>query len=148
MIGIYKILNCRSGKCYIGQSKDIELRLQQHLYALRNNNHINKKLQEDFNSDGVNSFDFFEIEEVADDRELSIREHFHIEESNSIKNGYNRVMPKLHGEQILVQVKLDTALIEGIDEIIKNNNNDPLKQKMTKTSLISNFFRKLIIDIK
>jgi len=33
--GIYKIQNTETGKCYIGQSKDIKKRWQQHLYLLK-----------------------------------------------------------------------------------------------------------------
>jgi len=44
-VGIYKITNGANSKIYIGKSIDIDLRLQQHLYALRNNTHRNKRLR-------------------------------------------------------------------------------------------------------
>ena len=44
MIGIYKITNKINGKCYIGQSIDVEKRLREHkLRAFRGNEETNKE---------------------------------------------------------------------------------------------------------
>jgi hypothetical protein len=50
--------------------------------------------------------------------------------------------------QKLIQVKLDEALIEAVNKVIEENNNNPFKAKITKTSLISEFFRDLIKNKK
>ena len=49
MTGIYKITNTFNGKVYIGQSKDIEQRIEQHLSALKHNKHENKTMQKEYN---------------------------------------------------------------------------------------------------
>ena len=51
IIGVYKILNRYTGKCYIGHSKDVEKRLKNHINDLENGKHCNKKFQ--------NSYDYF-----------------------------------------------------------------------------------------
>lgn len=48
--GIYKIVCNATQGVYIGQSIDVDNRLKTHLNELKNNNHCNKELQEDFNS--------------------------------------------------------------------------------------------------
>jgi group I intron endonuclease len=48
--GIYRIQNINNGKCYIGQSKNLELRWQYHLIRLRMREHKSPSLQHDFNT--------------------------------------------------------------------------------------------------
>lgn len=52
MIGIYKILNTKNNKVYIGQTKDYDKRIREHLQYLKNNTHQNKYLQRTYNSIG------------------------------------------------------------------------------------------------
>lgn len=54
--GVYTIYNNETKKQYIGSSTDIGRRLQKHFSELRFNRHTNKKLQEDFNKYGIESF--------------------------------------------------------------------------------------------
>lgn len=49
MIGIYMIYNAGLHKVYIGQSEDIERRIEQHFKSLQKNKHSNKMMQEDYN---------------------------------------------------------------------------------------------------
>jgi hypothetical protein len=44
----------------------------------------------------------------------------------------------------LIQIKLDDALIDAVNNFIEENNSDAFKAKITKTSLIAEFFRDLI----
>jgi len=62
--GIYMIYFIGSNKSYIGSSFDICKRGNQHLNALRNNNHKNKKLQRSFNKYGEYSFCFEILEKT------------------------------------------------------------------------------------
>lgn len=48
--GIYLIQNSLTKQAYVGQSKNIKVRIKQHLRCLRNGNHPNKKLQNSWNS--------------------------------------------------------------------------------------------------
>ena len=54
MIGIYKITNTINGKCYIGQSIDIERSWQEHLYK----NSTFLLLKYALHKYGVNNFTF------------------------------------------------------------------------------------------
>ena len=54
--GIYQIINILNGKSYIGSSKNIHKRHQEHLRELRRNIHHNTHLQRSFNKNGESSF--------------------------------------------------------------------------------------------
>ena len=84
MIGIYKIENKINGKVYIGQSKDIERRWEEHK-SCRKPNAI---LTIVFQKYGVSNFDFSVIEECQQD-ELDEREKYWIQYYNSFEDGYN-----------------------------------------------------------
>ena len=62
--GIYKIVCKENNKVYIGRSINMPSRLYAHKRALIMNRHINKKLQEDFNKYGEESF-IFEVEKYT-----------------------------------------------------------------------------------
>ena len=150
-IGIYKIQNTASGLCYIGQSIDIELRLQQHLNNLRKGNHINKKLQEDFNESHFSNFIFTPLEELQDSFDLFTRERFYIEKHNSIENGYNIAMPKLSEKQggsniTNLNIKIEGDLLKEFDKAIKEVNNNVHNPKINKSMIIReavvNFIKK------
>lgn len=53
--GIYKILNIKNGKFYIGSSNNIKVRWSQHKTLLKNNKHENKYLQNAWNKYGGQS---------------------------------------------------------------------------------------------
>lgn len=89
MIGIYKITSNDTGKCYIGQSIDIENRWLQHIctakYEIDNNkfyNAIRKYGYENFTYEVIEECD--KAQEVLDDRE-----RYWIEYYNSYYDGYN-----------------------------------------------------------
>ena len=68
MIGyIYQIINNETEQRYIGKTIDIQRRKKEHLDKLRQNNHINKKLQNAWNAYGEDAFSFvykkYEIED-------------------------------------------------------------------------------------
>jgi group I intron endonuclease len=54
--GVYQILNNANGRCYIGQSCNIEGRLKVHFKALRKGCHGNPYLQSAFNKYGEHAF--------------------------------------------------------------------------------------------
>ena len=85
MIGIYKITNKINGKCYIGQSINIEQRLKDH-----RNCKANKPLYRAFKKYGIENFDFEVLEECSKE-ELNEKEIYYIAFYNSTTdgNGYN-----------------------------------------------------------
>ncbi len=64
--GIYKIVHVHSGKCYVGQSQNLQKRLKEHFRLLRTQKHPNIKLQRTFNRDGADSF-VASVEVVCED---------------------------------------------------------------------------------
>ena len=91
--GIYKIRNILNNKCYIGCTKNFEIRYTKHLSSLRNQKGVNKHLQNAWNKYGEENF-VFEIIEALDPMEdkkelnkvLNIKEQYWV---NIVKPGYN-----------------------------------------------------------
>ena len=56
MIGVYEIINTKTGICYIGSSKQINKRISAHFSKLRLNKHTNSYLQATYNKYGKDNF--------------------------------------------------------------------------------------------
>jgi len=65
-IGIYKIVNRATGKCYVGSSKDIEKRWCIHRDRLTRREHHNYRLTRDWHRYGKDGFEFSIVEEVPE----------------------------------------------------------------------------------
>lgn len=78
LCGTYRITNTCRGIPYIGSSKDIQRRWQQHRHLLRKNTHFNSKLQAVWNKYGETAFAFEVIEYLTED-ELQDRETYWIQ---------------------------------------------------------------------
>lgn len=90
MIGIYKIENKLNGKCYIGQSVNIEKRWKRHKRDAQNKNSesYNYPLQRAFRKYNIENFDFSIVEECKK-HELNEKEIYWINKYNSRQEGYN-----------------------------------------------------------
>lgn len=89
MVGIYKITNIINNQVYIGQSINIEMRWQQHIYE-GTHQRKNSKLYAAMNKYGIQNFMFEVLEECPLEQSyLDIREQYWIEYYNSYNNGYN-----------------------------------------------------------
>ncbi len=66
MRGIYKIVNRKNGKYYIGSSVDVHERWNEHRRALRAGTHVNPKLQASWNLHGESEFDFITVESLTE----------------------------------------------------------------------------------
>lgn len=93
MIAIYKIENLINGKVYIGSSKDVYKRIDNHIMRLKGGYHINKHLQSSYNKYGKRGFKFEVIKEVG----LGIlrrAEQYYILKYDSLnpKKGYNKAV--------------------------------------------------------
>lgn len=82
---IYKIKCTKTGRSYIGQSKNIKRRFDDHKYKLRHNQHYSKEMQDDFNLFGEAEFQFSILEEVSDNI-LDERESYWISSSDNVYN--------------------------------------------------------------
>ena len=65
--GVYRITNIDNGKIYIGSSKDIKKRWQQHKKELREGIHANKYLQHAWNKYGEKCFVFDVLEKCTEE---------------------------------------------------------------------------------
>ena len=86
IIGIYAFHNLKTGKYYIGQSKNIRKRLLKHLQHVKNK--WNYPLYDSINKYGFENFEFLILEETTEEN-LDIREKYWIEYYKSFENGYN-----------------------------------------------------------
>ena len=89
-IGIYCIENTVNNKKYIGLSRNIEQRWNEHRSKLRRGKHGNIYLQRAWNHYGEKAFKFYIIE-LCDSDVLSERESYYIEKEHTLshKFGYN-----------------------------------------------------------
>ena len=87
-IGIYRIVNNVNGKCYVGQSSNIEERWKEHLRKLRGNSHHSVHLQRAWNLFGEPAFTF-EVYKVCLIENLDSEELKAMEIFNVCENGYN-----------------------------------------------------------
>lgn len=87
--GIYKIINKKTGKCYVGSACNLKKRLRNHRSSLERNIHHSKKLQRSWNIHGETAFDFLALEQVENKEHLIIREQHWINWFDSYDNGYN-----------------------------------------------------------
>jgi len=71
--GIYKILNLKDGKFYIGSSLDLERRQKEHFDDLRKNIHHNVYLQNAYNKHGRGNFKFITLETIDTSNRKEIR---------------------------------------------------------------------------
>lgn len=83
--GIYTIINCVNQHQYIGSSKRINIRWDQHRYALKKNKHHNAYLQNAWNLYGPENFQFLTLE-YCDIDLLLFYEKYYI---NKFKPTYN-----------------------------------------------------------
>lgn len=88
MIGIYAIENTVTGECYIGQSKNIVARFQQHMAMLEKGEHHSFKLQKAYDSLGASVF-VFKILEICDEELLDVKEQKWIDKLDAYDKGYN-----------------------------------------------------------
>lgn len=93
MVGIYKIENLINNHCYIGQSINIQKRLNRHKTVAfnENNNDYNYPLYRAFRKYGLENFSFEILEECLPE-ELNEKERYYIQEYNSFFNGYNQTL--------------------------------------------------------
>ena len=76
---IYKIQNKVNSKVYVGSTKNIQKRWNNHKSELRNNKHSNAHLQSSFNKYGIDNFKFSVIEEVDETSGLIQREQHYMD---------------------------------------------------------------------
>jgi len=76
IIGIYRILNCITNKCYVGSSINVLGRLSKHMSWLKHNKHQNKKLQNSVNKHGLDNFKFELVVECKVEKLESLEQYY------------------------------------------------------------------------
>ena len=76
--GIYSLINIENGKRYIGSSKNLYNRLNDHLSLLRTNKSHNKHLQSSWNKNGEDNF-IYSVLELCEEEIRFEREQYYID---------------------------------------------------------------------
>ncbi len=122
-IGIYCIyFHDIDNKYYIGYSSNLYERTQNHISALKAKRHINKSLQNAYNSYGE---PVIEVLEFCKLEELSLKEIYWIEQFDSFKNGFNQTLGGDgggFGEGVHNALYTKEKYIEMLKAIINRNN--------------------------
>ena len=126
--GIYKIENIINGKCYIGQSEDLENRIKEHKYLMSKLKENNKKLNNDIAKYGIDNFEIH-IVEFCKVEELDEKEKKYIELYNSIENGYNTRIGgyesrkyKKDNNRIIRSINIEEESWKKLQELAKKEN--------------------------
>lgn len=115
IVGVYKIENIITGKFYIGSSKNITIRWQEHIRNLSKGCHLNNHLQFAWNKYGAESFSFIVLEYCEIDFIIE-REQYYLDFYEAVEKGYNilRVAgssPEIRSQRIS-ESKLDHSVSE------------------------------------
>ena len=120
--GIYKITNKVNNKMYIGSSKNMPIRLNQHLKDLIADKHHSYKLQNDFNEFGIDAFTFEIIRVVNNESELKDIEQKYMDDYKCYEDdiGYNvSISSKIKKTKLDLQIEQEKE--KGINNVaIKN----------------------------
>ena len=118
-IGVYKIECIKNGRVYVGQSKNIKVRLRTHLFNLRNLNYtINQpELQADFNRYGESQFIFELIHECEEDFLLRW-ETYYIDYFTKAKQKVYNIVKDTANPSILQTSKANYKTLQRIDDLL------------------------------
>lgn len=126
--GIYKIVNIKNNKIYIGSSKNIENRWKEHTTSLRRNKHINCILQRAWNKYGEDSFEFQTLENCSQEQ-LFEREQYYIDE---LKPEYNIGLSAFGGDNLTnnpKRVDIIDKIVSGLYKRYENMTDEQKKER-------------------
>lgn len=86
--GVYRIINCVNGKCYVGSSKNLSRRKKDHMRLLESGTHHSTKLKNSLRKYGLLAFEF-EVLEHCEVDVLLIREAHWMAVYDTVNSGYN-----------------------------------------------------------
>lgn len=103
LFGIYKLVNLKNNKIYIGSAVNLHKRIKRHFRELKNNEHYNNHLQKSYNKYGLENFTYEIIEsfeEIKYEKLLEIERNYIIK-YNCVEKGYNQVIDNSNHLSIL-----------------------------------------------
>jgi group I intron endonuclease len=117
LTGIYQIKNKINNKKYIGKSNNITLRWSLHIGNLFNNEHPNTELQKDFNTMGIEVFEF-SILELSDNNLINLEQKYINDiDLNYDYNMYNATKERPKDLDTFIKYVNDKWLIKDKDNI-------------------------------
>ena len=81
-MGIYQIKNMKNGKIYIESAKNLRGKINRDKFQLKNNLHLNKEMQKDFNENGEESYSFEILDYLTPKEDIN---HDYTEELETLK---------------------------------------------------------------
>lgn len=116
MIGIYKIQNKINGKCYIGQSTNIQKRWTSHRnrWNKPSDHTYETPLYRAFRKYGIESF-IFEVLEECEASELNAKEIAYIQQYDSFWHGYNQTPGGYNGAHAQVPKEHILGIIHDLE---------------------------------
>lgn len=136
---IYKIYNDVNDKVYIGLTKqELNERLKQHF---KNKNNLDTKFYRAIKKYGKEKFHIEIVEKVNDEKILSEREIFWINEFDSIKNGYNTATGGIGGDTLTNNPNIELIRKKISDKLkgYNNGNSTKIKAFNVKTNELIHF---------
>ncbi|WP_164853244.1 GIY-YIG nuclease family protein [Peribacillus asahii] len=106
VVCIYKIMNNKTGRVYIGSTTNLKHRINSHYTHLANNKHYNTDLQKDWNIYESKSFSFKILELINNRDNLPKAEKKYIDEYKNINGVYNKSDPTEENIHIRYKPKL------------------------------------------
>lgn len=133
LVGIYKITNVQTNKCYVGKSIDVRSRLKTHYRELTNNDHHNYLLQHDFNLYGESAFNISVLHECKSE-ELDDFESYFCHGNDVWNTGYN--IAKLKPTAIRPKTKFEKIKEEFVDYLSNLNSVIQAVNQSTKDIIV------------
>jgi group I intron endonuclease len=114
-MGIYLIQNIITGEKYVGSSRDVNHRRNQHFSELKKEEHRNQRLQNSYTTYKESNFIFSVLEEVKNKDDLVVREQYWIDtlnpEFNMLRTANNNTLTRT--EFLLEKYKRHGELMRG-----------------------------------
>ena len=132
---IYAIKNVINNKVYVGSTRSLTCRKQDHFSALRRKNHANEHLQKSYNKYGKDKFHFYTLEECTTENRKE-REIYWINKLNSFNRdyGYNIYQPNVDKFQCHEETKIKLQKAN-----IKNGKSIPINMYTANLEFVGTF---------
>ena len=149
---IYKIINNETNKIYIGQTKrSLRERKNEHFRELRNQNHYNTQLQEDYNKYGESSFSFEILENNIDEEYLIEKETYWIQllggmYSDRLYNQTDNTTISDYNRSQLIKYNKERVLEQDTLQKFSDNNKGSKNPYFNKMKYTQDFINQLRIE--
>ena len=149
---IYKIINNKTNKIYVGQTKrSLRERKNQHFSELRNQNHYNTQLQEDYNKYGESSFSFEILENNIDEEYLIEKETYWIQllggmYSDRLYNQTDNTTISDYNRSQLIKYNKERVLGQDTLQKFSDNNKGSKNPYFNKMKYTQDFINQLRIE--